>query len=74
MSKLDIGAVTHHYTELTRLVPLKAITSDAECKKAVLTLDQLLDAGGANQHHVLAGLVEWLGGFIEKYESQADLS
>jgi HTH-type transcriptional regulator / antitoxin HigA len=69
---LDIDAVVHHFTALMRLVPLKTITDEAEYEKAVSMLNKLLDAGGANEHHVLAGLVHWLGGFIEKYESRTE--
>ena len=52
------------------MVPLKAITREADYKKAVTTLDELLDAGGANERHPLAGLVEALGELIESYEAR----
>lgn len=69
MGALDIAAVTSHYRALASLVPLKAITREAEYKKAVATLEQLLDAGGANERHPLAGLVDALGQIIETYET-----
>ena len=72
MGALDIDAVTSHYTALARMVPLKAITREADYKKAVATLEELLDAGGANERHPLAGLVEALGEMIESYEARAD--
>jgi hypothetical protein len=34
MGALDIDAVTSHYKALARLVPLKAITRDADYRKA----------------------------------------
>ena len=70
MGALDINAVTSHYQALARMVPLKAITREADYKKAVTTLDELLDAGGANERHPLAGLVEALGELIESYEAR----
>ena len=70
MGALDIDAVTSLYKALVRLVPLKAITSDADYRKAVAALEELLDAGGANEHHPLAGLVEALGEVIDSYEAR----
>ena len=71
MGALDIDAVTRHYKALARLVPLKAITSETDYRKAVAALEALLDAGGANERHPLAGLVEALGEVIESYEARA---
>ena len=71
MGALDIDAVTSHYKTLARMVPLKAIIREADYKKAVATLEELLDAGGANERHPLAGLVEALGEMIESYEARA---
>ena len=71
MGALDINAVTSHYQALARMVPLKAISREAEYKKAVATLEELLDAGGASERHPLAGLVEALGEMIESYEARA---
>jgi HTH-type transcriptional regulator/antitoxin HigA len=67
---LDINAVTTHYRALARMVPLKALTSANDYRKAVAALEALLDAGGANEHHALAGLVEALGEVIESYEAR----
>ncbi len=70
MGALDIDAVTSHYTALARLVPLKAITREHDYRKAIAALEALLDAGGANERHPLAGLVEALGEVIESYEAR----
>lgn len=70
MGALDIDAVTSYYKALSKLVPLKAITSETDYRKAVASLEQLLDAGGANERHPLAGLVEALGELIESYEAR----
>lgn len=71
MGALDINAVTSHYKALARLVPLKAITSETDYRRAVAALEELLDAGGANERHALAGLVEALGEVIESFEARA---
>ena len=70
MGALDINAVTSHYKALARWVPLKAITSEADYRKAVAALEELLDAGGANERHPLAGLVAALGEVIESFEAR----
>ena len=49
MGALDIDAVPSHYKALARLVPLKAITSETDYRKAVAALEKLLDAGGADE-------------------------
>ena len=71
MGALDMDAVTSHYKALARLVPLKAIASETEYRKAVAVLNELLDAGGADERDPLAGLVEALGELIERYEARA---
>lgn len=71
MGALDIDAVTSHYRALAKLVPLKAITRESDYRKAVTALEALLDAGGADERHPLAGLVEALGEVIESYEARA---
>ena len=71
MGALDIDAVTRHYKALARLVPLKAINSETDYGKAISSLEQLLDAGGASERHPLTGLVETLGEMIERFEARA---
>ena len=68
---LDIQAVTSHYQALARMVPFKAITREAEYRKAVAALEELLDAGGANKRHPLAGLANAPGETIASYEARA---
>jgi HTH-type transcriptional regulator/antitoxin HigA len=70
MGTLDIDAVISHYTALARLVPLKVITRESDYRKAVAALDALLDAGGADERHPLAGLVGALGEIISRYETR----
>ena len=71
MGALDIDAVTNHYKALVRLVPLKAISNESDYRRAIAVLEELLDAGGANERHPLAGLVAALGEVIESYEARA---
>jgi hypothetical protein len=71
MGALDIDAVTSHYQALARLVPLKAITRESDYRKAVAALEALLDAGGADERHPLAGLVAVSGEFIDRYEKRS---
>lgn len=66
----EIDRIAKRYQALCELVPLKPITTKAGYEAAVGHLDRLLDAGGANQAHRLAGLVEALGEMIHAYEKR----
>ena len=70
MGAIEIDKIAKRYKALCELVPLKPITKKAEYEAAVEHLNQLLDAGGANQAHPLAGLVEALGELIQAYEKR----
>ena len=70
MRAIEINKITKRYKALCELVPIKPITKKAEYEAAVEHLNQLLDAGGANQAHPLAGLVEALGELIQTYEKR----
>lgn len=58
------------YTELCEAIPLYPLHTEQDYDKAVIILNQLLDAGGADENHPLARLVESLGLFISDYENQ----
>jgi len=58
MGAIDFDKIARRYQALCELVPLKPITNRAQYEAAVEHLNRLLDAGGANQGHPLAGLVE----------------
>ncbi len=60
----------NHYTALCESIPLYPLHSEQDYDKAILILNALLDAGGANENHPLARLVEALGIFIGDYENQ----
>lgn len=70
MGAIDFDQIAKRYQALCELVPLKPITKRAQYAAAVEHLNRLLDAGGANQGHPLAGLVEALGEMIQAYEKR----
>lgn len=70
MRVTDIDKIAKRYKALCELVALKPITKKTQYEAAVEHLNQLLDAGGANQAHSLAGLVEALGELIQAYEKR----
>jgi HTH-type transcriptional regulator/antitoxin HigA len=70
MGAIEIDKIAKRYKALCELVPLKPITKKVAYETAVQRLNQLLDAGGANQAHPLAGLVEALGELIQAYEKR----
>ena len=70
MGAVEIDKIAKRYKALCELVPLKPITKTKEYEAAVERLNQLLDSGGANQAHPLAGLVETLGELIQSYEKR----
>ncbi len=75
MGAIEIDKIARRYKALCELVPLKPITRRAEYVAAVGRLNELLDAGGANEEHPLSGLVEALGELIHAYEKrQATMS
>ena len=45
-------------------------TNDEEHERMVAILDALLDRGGADEHHELAGLVDVIGKMVEAYEDE----
>jgi HTH-type transcriptional regulator/antitoxin HigA len=70
MGANEIDKIAARYRALCELVPLKPITTKTGYEAAVGHLNRLLDAGGANQTHQLAGLVEALGEMIHAYEKR----
>lgn len=70
MGANEIDKIAKRYQALCQLVPLKPITRKAEYAAAIDHLNRLLDAGGANQSHPLAGIVELLGEVIHAYEKR----
>ena len=70
MGANEIQRIAKHYRALCEMVPLKPITNESGYADAVDRLNQLLDAGGADQQNALAGLVHALGQVIQAYEQR----
>jgi HTH-type transcriptional regulator/antitoxin HigA len=62
--------IARHFTALAAEVPLRPIRSEREYKAAVRAMDELLDAGGADESDVLADVVALVGGFVAEYEER----
>lgn len=68
MNREVIEDITNRFQALTAVVPLHAIRTDADYDKAVAVLNQLLDAGAADERSTLADLTNALGALIGDYE------
>jgi HTH-type transcriptional regulator/antitoxin HigA len=68
MDRKVIDDITARFLSLAEIVPLLTIRNVAGYDKAVAVLNQLLDAGAADEHSPLADLTNALGGFIAEYE------
>jgi len=68
MQTVEIENVVRHYQEICHSIPLYPIHNETEYDHAIRVLNELLDAGGANENHPLAMLVTLLGHFIGDYE------
>lgn len=66
----NLRHLTRHFTALAAEVPLRPIRSEREYEGAVRAMDELLDAGGADESDVLADLVAIVGGFVAEYEER----
>ena len=55
---------------MTDVLNINAIATEAGYRRVVAALNELLDAGGANERDPLAGLVDTLGEMIESYEAR----
>ncbi|SFM18215.1 helix-turn-helix domain-containing protein [Rugamonas rubra] len=65
-----VAEITSRYQALSSLVPLHTIRNEEDYKGAVLALNQLLDAGAANDGHPLADLVNALGNLVSDYDER----
>jgi HTH-type transcriptional regulator/antitoxin HigA len=66
----DIRDIARHFTALSAVVPLHPIRTERDYQVAVRTMNDLLDAGGADESHVLADLVALIGEFVAEYEER----
>ena len=65
---MNIQEVKRSIKSLKECLPLKTITTDQEYDNAVNALNELLDAGGADENNDLAVAVCWVSDFIAEYE------
>jgi HTH-type transcriptional regulator/antitoxin HigA len=63
-----LAEVTTHFQALKSVIPLHPIRSEADFDFAVLKLNQLLDAGAADESHALADLANTLGALVAAYD------
>ena len=56
------------YRRLRRFIPLGVLRSEKDYRKAVASLDEIIDEIGENESHPLAELAEALALFIHSYE------
>lgn len=62
--------IERHYEALDALVPIHPLRSKVDYANAVKALNELLDAGAADERFALAGLVGTLGNLIADYDAQ----
>jgi len=62
--------LAQHYAALNSQIPLRPIHTKAEYKQAIASLNQLMDAGAADENHSLAGVLHVLGILIGEYEDR----
>ena len=65
-----IRDIERHYAALAAMVPLHPIRSERDYDAAMRAIDELLDAGAADESHPLAGLVAILARFVADYEDE----
>lgn len=68
MDRSVVAEITSHFQALSSVIPLHTIRTEYDYDKAVEALNQLLDAGAANEEHVLADLAHTLGALISEYD------
>jgi HTH-type transcriptional regulator/antitoxin HigA len=70
IDRTTVDDLTSHFKAVTSIVPLNAIRTEAQYDRAVEVLNQLLDAGAADENHPLADLVDTLGSLIGDYDDE----
>ena len=67
---VPLRKIERHFEALDALVPIHPIRNDREYEDAVAALNELLDAGAADEAHALAGLAGTLGRLIADFDSE----
>lgn len=68
MNRDVIADITTLFQALTAKIPLHSIHNERDYDQAVSALNQLLDAGAADENHPLADLANTLGALIGDYD------
>jgi HTH-type transcriptional regulator/antitoxin HigA len=69
----QVREIAKRFSALVAVVPLHPVRTATDYKAAVRAMDELIDAGAADEKHVLADLVATLGELVADYESHRDL-
>ena len=70
MNAMAIQKIAKHYQALTAAIPLRPIRSKAEYGRAVRAMEDLLDAGAADESHPQADLAATLGELIGDFDDK----
>jgi len=70
---VPLRKIERHFEALDALVPIHPIRNEQEYEDAVAALNELLDAGAADEAHALAGLTGTLGRLIADYDAEHHL-
>jgi HTH-type transcriptional regulator/antitoxin HigA len=68
MDRSVVAEIISHFQALSSVIPLRAIRNESDYDKAVAAINQLLDAGAADEQDPLADLVDTLGALISDYD------
>jgi HTH-type transcriptional regulator / antitoxin HigA len=70
MNAMAIQKIAKHYQALTAAIPLHPIRTKTDYARAVRAMDDLLDAGTADESHPLADLAATLGELIGDFDDK----
>ena len=72
MDRKVVDDITARFQALAAVVPLRTIRTSADYDNAIAVLNQLLDAGAADERSPLAELTNTLGSLIADFEDTHD--
>lgn len=68
--RLDLKSVQSAWKELTKLVPLSALTGNKDYEQRLRVMDEFLERIGSDESHPLMPLLDLLAKQIEAYEEE----
>lgn len=68
LAKVKVNEAIEHWSHVAPL--LNAPKSEADYEQLVDVVDEVLDAGGADENHPLARLADYLGDLVEEWEAR----